>query len=105
MLYSGIALANLLVFGLAYFAYRMIVSGKASEELDETEGAKVSDNPSASAEKLAMKEVGQTPKAIDVSADDPAAHIAIDANEKGDADLFLDLGDLEDNPGDTDKDK
>ena len=105
MLYSGIALANLLVFGLAYFAYRMIVSGKASEELDETEDAKVSDNPSASNEKLAMQEVGQTPQAIDVSADDPAAHIAIDANEKGDADLFLDLGDLEDSPGDTDKDK
>ena len=104
VLYSGVVLANLLVFGLAFFAYRMIVSSKATEELDELE--QTPDKPVSSNEKLAMQEVGQTPLGIDVSADDPAAHIPIDdTGTSNNDDVFLDLGDLEDNPGDTDKDK
>lgn len=104
VLYSGVVLANLLVFGLAFFAYRMIVSSKTTEELDELEQAP--DKPVSPNEKLAMQEVDQVPHGIDVSADDTAAHIAIDdAGTGNNDDVFLDLGDLEDNPGDTDKNK
>ena len=104
VLYSGVVLANLLVFGLAFFAYRMIVSSKTTEELEELE--QTSEKPISPNEKLAMQEVDQAPQGIDVSADDPAAHIAIDDTGTDNSDdVFLDLGDLEDNPGDADKDK
>ena len=70
-LYGGLAFGNLLILGLGYFAYRMIMGGGKSSVLDETDdeddekgddGKKGGGKTKAGADKADKKEETKEPK-------------------------------------------
>lgn len=110
IVYGSVALANLLVFGLAFFAYRLMSGKKAKDELEELEKTlEAEPDESSIKNKPTMQEVEPAPvNTIDVSTDNATAHIAMDDSKKStaaDDELLLDLDDLDDNPDESNKDK
>lgn len=95
LMYSSIGIAHLLIFGLAFLAYRMIVDKRAKEELDELQEVlevdvqKIADGKRPAP---AMQELTENGGAIlDVSEEDSGAEIDIDlaGSSNNDFDDFL----------------
>jgi len=107
LMYISIGITHLLVFGLAFLAYRMFVSKKAKEELDELQEIlevdvqKIADGKRPAPDMQELME--NSAPAIDVSAEDTGAEIDIDLAGKVDADFDDFLADL-DSPLSTDND-
>jgi hypothetical protein len=95
ILYISIALGNLLLVALGYFAYKFIMGGKAKDELSEFEktlSATSAKDVSSTAKKAAAKKAPEKTE-IDLS-DDNSAHVPM--NNEDNMDKLFPLDSMED---------
>lgn len=96
ILYGALAVGNLLILGLAYFAWRMVMGGKkdVEDDLDEIDEAALDEE--IAAQTATVEAMSDAPQLDDLEAppmaDDLAEESAVDLESESAADELADLG-------------